>query len=571
MKILRQFIQRLPSQTRTILSICIVGLFSGGATVAFLRAMEGLFDLTYGNLAEQPLHVFLIGSFATITITSLITGLLLAKYCPEASGSGIPKLKLAYWKDFGYMRWRVVWVKFIAGVLSIGGGNSLGREGPSVQVSGALASNLAGVLGESKQNRRPAAAAGAATGLATAFNTPFAATTFTLEEIVHDLNSRFLGGALVAAFIGAIVVRALIGEQPAFILEQVSAPDWRMYFLVPVVAVAASVVGVFFQKSTLAIRSRRKGFENVPLWIRPVIGAVITWVIGSAIFSFTGRLGVFGVGYGDLSAALHGEIGWKLALLLLVAKLIATASCYGFHSSGGIFSPMLFLGGMCGVFLSGLFGVVMEIKPHDQLVLAIVGMTACLGTVVRAPVTSILIVFEMTHEFAVMPALMLSTLLSQGLARKLCKHSFYDALLVQDGHDIEHVIPPRDLQSWLQLPVSAIAYFRPVVIESLDKEEISRVLKSYPYQRFPVVLDGKLVGMLRRDEAEEAIAEGREPELVDAVVCMPSQTIQQLQNLLIESETGAVVLQDKMDGKVLGIVTLHDLLRAEVTIVKENA
>jgi len=181
-------------------------------------AMNALYRLTFIRLSHQAVGYFLVGSLVVILFSSLVVGFLLNRFAPEASGSGIPQLKLAFWKDFGVVPWRVVWVKFVAGVLSIGGGCSLGREGPSVQLAGGVASNLAGLLGEAKQNRRMAAAAGAAAGLAAAFNTPLAAVTFVLEEIIADLNSSLLGSVLLASVIGAFVVHGVIGKQPAFTL-----------------------------------------------------------------------------------------------------------------------------------------------------------------------------------------------------------------------------------------------------------------------------------------------------------------------------------------------------------------
>ncbi len=208
---------------------------------------------------------------------------MLNSFCREASGSGIPQLKLAFWKDFGVVPWRVVWVKFVAGVLSIGGGCSLGREGPSVQLAGGLASNMAGAMGEAKQGRRLAAAAGAGAGLAAAFNTPLAAVTFVLEEIIGDLNSRLLGGVLLASVIGAFVVHGLVGKQPAFSLSGVESPTWLVYVLTPLIAAVGALVGVVFQKWTLALRARRQKFKRLPAWIRPSLGGVVTWALGASL------------------------------------------------------------------------------------------------------------------------------------------------------------------------------------------------------------------------------------------------------------------------------------------------
>ncbi len=170
--------RNLPKRTRTVLLTCLYGIGAGFAAVMFQLGMNAVYLRGLVALSRQSSATFLVGSFAVIISASLIVGWLLNSFCPEAAGSGIPQLKAAFWKDFGYVPWRVVWVKLVAGIVSIGGGCSLGREGPSVQLAGALASNLAGVAGEPKQNRRFGAAAGAAAGLAAAFNTPMAAIAF---------------------------------------------------------------------------------------------------------------------------------------------------------------------------------------------------------------------------------------------------------------------------------------------------------------------------------------------------------------------------------------------------------
>ena len=364
------------------------------------------------------------------------------------------------------------------------------------------------------------------------------------------------------------MVHGLVGRQPAFKLGSVESPAWPVYLLVPLVAALAAVAGATFQKFTLDLRLKQRGFVRVPAWLRPSLGAAVLWLLGVSVFIFTGHLGVFSLGYDDLTLGINNGLTWKIAAVLLLAKLTATIVCYGFGGCGGIFSPTLFFGGMCGVFLGGLAGTVTHLSPSDQTTLAVVGMSACLGAVVRAPVTGILIVFEMTHEFSLVPALMLGALVSQALGRRLTHESFYDTILIQDGHHLQHVIPPRDLQGWKQLPVSAIANFHPAALSSLAPADLKAALQTHPFQRFPVVREGKLTGMLTRKEAEAAIAANCPPKLESATTCSPSQTIRELQNLLIESSTLTVVLTDNPDGKILGLVTLHDLLRAEVALAR---
>ncbi len=148
-----------------------------------------------------------------------------------------------------------------------------------------------------------------------------------------------------------------------------------------------------------------------------------------------------------------------------MGKLIATTASYGFGGCGGIFSPNLFFGGMCRSLIGGLASHFLVLNQSDVLLLSIGGMSACLGAVVQAPVTAVLIIFEMTHQFAVVSGLMVACLVSQVVARSLVRYNFYDQVLLQDGHQMEHIIPPRDLRSWHNLPISAIANFNPIVLE----------------------------------------------------------------------------------------------------------
>jgi len=303
----------------------------------------------------------------------------------------------------------------------------------------------------------------------------------------------------------------------------------------------------------------------------PAVGGLLTWALGAMVFWRTGHMGVFSLGYDDLSSALAGDLGWQLAAVLLVTKFIATFACYGCGGCGGIFSPTLFFGDMVGVLIAGLVGLECPVAHGDMLTLAVEGMSACLGAVVFAPVTGILIVFEMTHEFALVPALMLGALVSQAISRKMNHENFYDALLTQSGHQLEHVRPPRDLHSWQQLPLSAIANFKPVVAHDLTPAALKKLVDTHPYQQFPVVQAGRLTGILTRKEIELALLGNRPPQLVPASCCLRDEKVSDLQMDLIEADTHFVVVLDRKDGEVIGLVTLHDLLRAEASLAQQGS
>lgn len=571
----------VPARARPVLLTTAYGLCGGLAAVGFEKGIDLFYRGTFLHFAKWSPTGFLAGSFVTLVVTSLVAGFLLSRFCPEAAGSGIPQLKLAFWKDFGFVPGRVAWVKFVAGILTVGGGASLGREGPTVQLAGGLSSQLAGRLGVAKNGRRLAAAAGAAAGLAAAFNAPLASITFVLEEIVEDLNSRLLGSILYAAVLGALVVQALLSSRPAFDLPQIDVPTWRGYLLAPVGAALAALVGVVFQRMALGIRMsfrKRPALGAIPAWMRPALGGVLTWGIGAAVFLHTGHLGIFSLGYEDLNSGLNNHLTWELAGVLLAGKLVATGVGYGTGGCGGIFAPNLFLGAMCGITLSRFTHAAgVPLTNNDHVLLAVVAMSACLGAVVRAPLTSILIVFEMTHEFALVPALLVGALISQTISRFFLHHNFYEQVLLEDGHTMRTFMPPRDLRSWRNYPVSAIANFQPVVLQPGDLTDppvLRELLGRHAFNLFPVAPDPALnrprPGVLLRAAALEALEAGQPLPIHPSQTCLREATISEAQAGLIESRDGVVLIMDKAeDGVIVGLLTLHDLLRAQDALAQQ--
>jgi CIC family chloride channel protein len=280
----------------------------------------------------------------------------------------------------------------------------------------------------------------------------------------------------------------------------------------------------------------------------------------------SGKIGVFGLGYQDLSAALNNNFPWKIAGVMAVAKLAATIVGYGFGGSGGIFAPALFIGGMAGFFTAGVANIWLPLSGAQMIVLAAIGMSCCLGAIVRAPLTSLLIVFEMTHQFELIPGLLIGLIISQAVARAAGHLNFYDALLVQDGHELHKIRPPLDLAGWQNLPVAAVANPKPISLTSLDRKAMRDLINLYPYANFPVILENKLRGLLSRREIEESLLSGEAPEVHPAGICHPDQTIQAIGNAFIESPVPVLIVVDRDDGTVQGIITLHDLIRAQAAV-----
>ncbi len=561
---LTETLQKLPENARSLIQTTVFGVVAGLSAVAFLFLTNLMFSQTFLEFAGRSKPAFAIASFAVIMGSSAVVSALLHWVAADAAGSGVPQVKTAYWKEMGHMPVRTTLVKFLTGILSIGGGNSLGREGPSVYVGSGVASNAAGLFGLGRRERRGAAAVGAAAGLAAAFNTPLAAITFVIEEVIGDFNSRYLGRVILSSVVGAFIVHALIGRQPAFSLPPVARVTWAHYLIVPFAAALAALAGILFQRMTIAWRERLRR-QRLPRWLLPVIGAFLTWVIGTSVFLATGKIGIFGLGYQDLSAALANDFPWRIAGVMVVFKLVATVAGYSFGGSGGIFAPSLFIGGMAGYFVGGLADLWLPLSSADHVVLAAVGMSACLGAIVRAPLTSLLIVFEMTHQFELIPGLMIGLVVSQAISRRAARLNFYDSLLVQDGHELHKIRPPLDLHSWQNLPVAAIANPKPVSVRTLEVKALKELIGRYPYACFPVILDERLAGIVTRDEIMKAVLAGTPPEIQPAITCFPDQPVREIGDKFIASPVSALLVVERDGGAVVGIITLHDLIRAQAS------
>jgi chloride channel protein, CIC family len=540
----------------------LYGLLGGLAAIGFQLGIKFLEWVLWTRLSTIPTGTFVLISLVAMVGTSLVAGLILTFVSTDAAGSGIPQLKIAFWRDFGYLPFKVVFAKFFAGVITIGGGCSLGREGPTVHIAAALASNIAGMLGVARQGRRPALLSGAAAGLAAAFNTPLSAITFVMEEIVEDLNNtRFLAQTLVAAVTATFVAHLFLGEDPAFVIPFVHDLSWILFLLVPPTAALAALAGVAFQKGTLTWRDRIKSFAGVPAYLKPVVGAGINWVLGIIVFLWIARLGVFGLGYQDLEAILRAQVQGLHVLVLLIAKLAATTAVYAWGGAGGIFSPTLFFGAAIGFLVGAICTPVFHLSQSDQIALAVAGMSACLGSVVRAPITSILIVFEMTHQFAFVPLLMIGTIASQAVSRLFCPTNFYDEVIERDRIELERHIPPRSFSSLNSRPISTAANFSPVFARSTDRDEVEKLIEEFPYQEFPLVIDNRLVELLNRDAflRSHSVDEARKP----SVTIHPDATIREALSQMIDQSASLLVVVSRSDATPIGIVTLHDIIRLQ--------
>jgi CIC family chloride channel protein len=561
-----------PSNVWEGVGLGLLAIAAGVATMAFHGLTAWIESEGIGRLEDGGPLRFAAGSLAIILAGSLLASWLIARVAPSAGGGGVLPVKLAFWREFGVLGAREAVVKLVASALTLGSGVSMGPEGPSIQIGAATMSALAGRAGVAKQARRAWCAAGAAAGLAAVFNAPLAAITFVLEEIIGDLQSRFLGRVVVAAVVGALVAHAILGAQPAFQTPALGTISWRPWALILPVALLAAAGGAWFQKSAMALRGRLKAAPRGRLtayW--PVLGALITWAVGVSVYLATGHAGVFGIGYGDVTAAIAGRLGLLAIGLLFIGKIVATSGAVGTGGCGGIFAPSLFIGAMAGAGVADLGSLFLNLVPGEYSMLTMIGMAASLGAVIRTPFTCILLIFEVTHQWTVVPGLALAVVVSQGIAHLINRHDMYDEILRQDGVDPNQVLPPRHFKRWQEIPVSALASFRPVVARGLDPASLRELLAGSRHQYFPVVDEsGKVTGVLARRDAEMAASGGVQPKIEPAQWISAKTTVGSARKTLLAGASDFLCVGEASEGVVRGVLTLHDLLRGE-SVLEDDA
>ena len=326
--------------------------------------------------------------------------------------------------------------KFLLCAVQLGSGASLGVEGPTVHICAGVSNMLARAARLSPENRRRMTSVGMSAGIAAAFNAPIAAVTFTLEELIGSLDQTMLAGAIVAAALAAVVEHSMpgFGSAPVFHMKREytlgSNSSLVWYALL---GVLAAVVSVAFSDSLLWLRLQFRKLKRVPKWVQPGIGGAATGSLAVVALLLFHVNGIAGDPYKTLTLALMGGLPLTAMLVLCVLKLAATVSSYSSGGAGGIFAPVLFMGGMLGGAVGYLHVVVFH-HPADSIgAFAVVGMGAAFAGVIRAPMTSVLIIFEMTGGYGLVLPLMIANITAFALARHWRRTPIYEALLEQDG------------------------------------------------------------------------------------------------------------------------------------------
>jgi len=533
----------------------LIGALVGAVVVAFILLTERFGTHLYPS-SDAPWRRLLVP-----VLGSLGMGYLLYRYFPNARGSGVPQTKAALYARGGRISLRTVFGKFFCTSATLASGIPLGREGPAVQVGAGIASVLGQKLGLSPEKIKALVPVGAAAAIAAAFNTPLAAVLFALEEVVGDLHAPVLGSVVLASATSWAMLRLLLGNDPLFKVPQYQLVHPLEFGVYAILGVLGGLVSVAFTKLLLGLRSRFLRFPRKTVWFQPVAGGVCVGIMGWFVPQ------ILGVGYKHVGDALNGGMALKLMALLLVLKFFAVVISYASGNAGGIFGPSLFLGAMLG----GIVGTV----AHNLLpgyvappgVYALVGMGTAFAGIVRAPMTSVLMIFEITRDYSVIVPLMISNLVSLFISARLQPQPIYEVLAFQDG--IHLPTAESRSQYGLRLVVQAMRVPTIILEASMTPQEALEKITGSEFRAWPVSDHRGVTGVIHLNVLQQAAANSDSKTLADLLERPEFPHVHSDQSLAVALErmgaahVDALPVVSRADvHKLEGIVALQDVLKS---------
>lgn len=487
----------------------IVGAFTGLASVGFrwlitetTVVFSGVTDFSATAPGTHPGYAGIswLGPWFVVLVPAiggLIYGPLVYHFAREARGHGVPEVMLAVSRHGGRIRPRVAAVKALASAICIGSGGSVGREGPIVQIGSALGSSVAQAVHLPLDRLRTIVAAGAAAGIAATFNAPIAGVLFAIELILRNYTAGSFGIIVIASVVASIVARAILGDAPFLDLPTFVVDNAWTYLLFAVLGILAGVVGVFFVRILYATEDLCDRLWRGPEWARPAVGGLLLGLVLLALPQ------MYGVGYPVLEAGVAGEYAVGFLVLLLVGKVIATSLTLGIGGSGGVFAPSLFIGAMLGAGFGQVAHAIAPALAPSPGAFAIVGMGAVFAGSARAPLTAVIMLFELTGEYSIILPLMLAIVLATGVSKLMSEDTVYTLKLrrrgiVLDGHPADQILEDIPVLRVME-PVP------PKVSSSTLLNNATTLLLASGKSALPVVDNGKLMGQLRADTSAELL------------------------------------------------------------------
>jgi len=417
-----------------ILSV-FIGVFAGLGIVCFRLAIEWS-RLALLGATVQPHDVRLI---IAPVVASLVVALLVIHVFPAVRGSGVNQTKAALYIYNGYIPFRTAIGKFITSALAIGAGHSLGPEDPSLQIGASFASALGRYLQLSREKLRLIAPVGAAAGLAAAFNAPISAVLFVIEEVIGRWSAAILGSVVLSAISSVVVVRWFLGSEPLFRIPPVTVLRPQELLAYAVLGVAGGLSALIFAEAIGWLRPRLKAMPRWTQYFQPAAAGLLVGLIG-----YLGAPQVMGAGYDVIDQAMHNQFTWQLLAILAGLKILSTTLSFVSGTPGGMFAPTLFVGAMLG----GAVGAVeRHFFPHltgSTGTYALVGMGVLFAGFLRAPMTSVFMVLEVSGNYSIIVPVIVANTFAYLISRSLQPIPIFDVLTRQDGLDLPSMEEQRE-------------------------------------------------------------------------------------------------------------------------------
>jgi len=565
-----------------ILSVAI-GAGTGLAAVLFIKLIAAIQHFGYSTL---PALLPALGKWIYF-IVPIIGGLLvgpLILFAQEAKGHGVPEVMQALIIRGGRIRARVAAAKIVASALCIGTGGSAGREGPIVQVGSALGSSIGQILRLSDERIRNLVGCGAAAGIAATFNAPIAGVVFAIEVLMCNLQVRSFGNVVIAAVSSSIVSGFFLGTRPAFSvpIHTLVSPISLIFYLV--LGLLSAIVGIMFIRM---LNRAEIVFDtwDFPQIYKPAIGAALLGVTGMLFMYLPDAEGklmpfMYGSGFHFIEEVLQGGVSFWILLLLVFLKPLATSFTLGSGNSGGVFAPSLFIGAMLGGSLGKILEQFFPQVAGGAGAYALVGMAALFSATARAPLTAMLIVFEMSNDYLMILPLMISGITACYFAQWLHPESIYTLKLAKRGIRFSE---GRDMDIMQGVKVQEVMRTQLVSIDKGQSvAELMALFQETNLLGFPVITEGKkLWGIITLQDVHRAQSgenfRPRDMKVADLAIegpiaVYPDEPIwvaiqkmspRDLARLPVVSRDGSM--------RLVGMISRSDILRAyDVGIVRKQ-
>jgi chloride channel protein, CIC family len=545
-----------------------IGAGAGCGAVAFRYLILGFTQLFTGHRDYSSAGHAAYGYFhgigfwfvvLTPVVGGLIYGPLIHRYAREARGHGVPEVMYAVSERGGRIRPQVAVVKSLASALCIGAGGSVGREGPIVQIGSALGSTLGQWTRMPESRLRILVACGAAGGISATFNAPIAGVFFALELILRDFEADAFGVVVLSSFVADIIGRAAFGSHPFLELPPFQLQSPLEYPLYAGLGVVCAVAGIAFIRVLYRSEDVADRFWRGPEWLRPAAGGLLLGLLLLALPQ------LYGVGYPQLEGAIRGRDVIGLLLLLLAGKLIATSVTIAIGGSGGVFAPSLFMGAMLGTaYGDAIHHLAPGFPAAPAGAYGLIGMGAVFAAAARAPITAVIIIFELTGDYRIILPLMLAIVLAAGASRLVTRDTIYTLKLRRRGIDIDRN-RTRDVLGLVRVGDAMGAV--PLSLEAdVTAGEAAGSVAESPVDGVPV-LDGEgaYVGTITAERLEQALQEDELDTRLDRLAdpAQPlrvTQTVADALHTLLRSDHGLPVVDEQ--NALVGWLTHSDVLQA---------